>query len=140
MPVVMTNGCFDVLHVGHVRLLKHCRARGDLLLVGLNSDASVKRLKGPGRPVVSFAERREMLLAVGVSVVVGFNTEAELLKLCALWRPAYVVRGRPHNSASQELAALLDSWGGRFHFFEGSDESTSSILSRAADCGNRRSA
>jgi D-beta-D-heptose 7-phosphate kinase / D-beta-D-heptose 1-phosphate adenosyltransferase len=141
MKTVLTNGCFDVLHVGHVRLIAECRrlAEGGAVIVGLNSDAGVRRLKGQARPIIPFAERREMLLAVGASVVAGFDTEAELLKLIALWRPGCVVRGRPHGKAGPQLSALLASWDGEFHFFEGANESTTDILRRAADCGDRRS-
>jgi len=62
--VVFTNGCFDLLHAGHVKLLEAARAEGDLLVVGLNADASVERLKGQGRPVLPEAERAEALLAL----------------------------------------------------------------------------
>jgi D-beta-D-heptose 7-phosphate kinase/D-beta-D-heptose 1-phosphate adenosyltransferase len=62
--VVFTNGCFDLLHAGHVRLLEAARQQGDVLVVGINSDASVRALKGPGRPVVPEAERAETLLAL----------------------------------------------------------------------------
>ncbi len=62
--IVLTNGCFDLLHVGHVRLLQRCRALGDVLVVGVNDDASVQRLKGPARPLVPAAERAEVLAAL----------------------------------------------------------------------------
>lgn len=62
--IVFTNGCFDILHVGHIRYLQEARALGDLLVVGVNSDSSVKRLKGETRPFVPEDERREMLLAL----------------------------------------------------------------------------
>ena len=68
--LVLANGCFDLLHVGHVRYLQAARALGDALVVGLNSDASVRRLKGPGRPVMPAVERAELLAAVsGVDAV-----------------------------------------------------------------------
>src|SRR5437588_7681283 len=62
--VVLTNGCFDLLHLGHVRYLEQAAALGDLLVVGVNADASVGRLKGPGRPLVPQAERSEVLAAL----------------------------------------------------------------------------
>jgi rfaE bifunctional protein nucleotidyltransferase chain/domain len=72
--VVFTNGCFDVLHSGHVRYLKKARSLGDLLIVGLNSDASVKKIKGKGRPVLPEAERAEILSALeAVDFVVLFK-------------------------------------------------------------------
>src|ERR1700733_6747173 len=72
--VVWTNGCFDVLHLGHVRSLQAARAHGDLLVVGLNSDASVRKLKGPARPVFPAEQRAEMLAALAcVDFVVVFD-------------------------------------------------------------------
>src|SRR5690349_25044766 len=64
--LVLANGCFDLLHVGHVRYLQAARALGDALVVGLNSDDSVRRLKGPGRPVMPAAERAELVAAVKI--------------------------------------------------------------------------
>jgi len=75
--LVLANGCFDLLHVGHVRYLQAARALGDALVVGLNSDASVRRLKGPGRPVMPAVERAELLAAVsGVDAVVVFEEDS----------------------------------------------------------------
>lgn len=72
--VVATNGCFDLLHIGHVRYLKQARAMGDMLIVGVNSDESVNALKGPGRPIVPCEERMEMLASLScVSFVVKFD-------------------------------------------------------------------
>src|SRR6266567_3316675 len=72
--VVWTNGCFDLLHVGHVRNLQAARGRGDVLVVGVNSDASVRELKGPGRPLVTAAQRVEVLAALEcVDYVVVFE-------------------------------------------------------------------
>ena len=75
--VVLANGCFDLLHVGHVRYLQGARALGDALVVGLNSDASVRRLKGPGRPVMPAVERAELVAAVrDVDAVVVFEEDS----------------------------------------------------------------
>ncbi len=72
--VVFTNGCFDVLHAGHAEYLAWARAQGDALIVGLNDDASVARIKGPQRPIVPFAQRARLLAALrSVDVVVGFG-------------------------------------------------------------------
>src|ERR687896_177903 len=81
--IVLANGCFDLLHVGHVRYLGAARALGDVLFVGLNSDAAVRRLKGPGRPLLAAAERAELLQALrAVDHVVVFDedTADELLR------------------------------------------------------------
>lgn len=77
--VVFTNGCFDILHVGHARYLKDARALGDILVVGLNSDASVKRIKGETRPVVNENDRAELLSSLAsVDYVVLFNDDTPL--------------------------------------------------------------
>jgi D-beta-D-heptose 7-phosphate kinase/D-beta-D-heptose 1-phosphate adenosyltransferase len=74
--IVFTNGCFDILHVGHVRYLREAREQGDLLVVGLNTDASVRRLKGPDRPVNSEAARAEVLAALAaVDYITLFDQE-----------------------------------------------------------------
>ena len=80
--VVFTNGCFDLLHPGHVRYLSAARALGDVLVVGVNDDASVRRLKGPGRPVLHLAERAEVLAALAAVdhlIVFGEDTPHALI-------------------------------------------------------------
>lgn len=91
--VVFTNGCFDLLHPGHVMLLERARAEGDRLLVGLNSDRSVREIKGPGRPVVPESERAEVLLGLeSVDRVLVYDdpTPAELI---AALVPDVLVKG-----------------------------------------------
>jgi rfaE bifunctional protein nucleotidyltransferase chain/domain len=91
--LIFTNGCFDILHVGHIQYLEQSRALGDRLIVGLNSDASVRRLKGPSRPINSQADRRRMLQALRcVDEVVIFNedTPYELIKSL---RPDIITKG-----------------------------------------------
>jgi rfaE bifunctional protein nucleotidyltransferase chain/domain len=91
--VVFTNGCFDLLHPGHVRYLAAARALGDLLVVGLNDDASVRRLKGPGRPILRAAERAEMLAALAaVDHVIVFPEDTPLGLVEAL-APDVLVKG-----------------------------------------------
>ena len=82
--IVFTNGCFDILHAGHVSSIEFAKSKGDILVIGLNSDASVKRLKGPKRPVNKQADRALVLAALGaVDAVCLFNqnTPLELIKL-----------------------------------------------------------
>ena len=81
--VVWTNGCFDLLHVGHVRGFQEARGLGDLLVVGVNSDASVRKLKGPGRPIVPEGERAEVLAALGCIdhvLIFGQETPVEVIR------------------------------------------------------------
>ena len=96
--VVATNGCFDILHVGHVRYLAAAKARGDVLIVGLNGDKSVRQLKGPRRPVNREQDRAEVLAAVeSVDYVVIFP-EARATKFLAAARPAVYVKGGDYTA------------------------------------------
>ncbi|HEV7734407.1 MAG TPA: D-glycero-beta-D-manno-heptose 1-phosphate adenylyltransferase [Candidatus Binatia bacterium] len=91
--VVFTNGCFDLLHPGHVRYLGAARALGDLLVLGLNGDASVHRLKGAGRPILAAAERAEVLSGLAaVDHVVVFDDDTPLALITAL-APDVLVKG-----------------------------------------------
>jgi D-beta-D-heptose 7-phosphate kinase/D-beta-D-heptose 1-phosphate adenosyltransferase len=117
--VVWTNGCFDLLHPGHIRSLQAARALGDMLVVGLNSDASVRAIKGPNRPILNAAERSEVLAALEcVDHVVVFEEhtpEAALLRL----QPEVHCKGAdyapPHGKPVPELAAVR-SFGGRVEY------------------------
>ncbi len=113
MTTVFTNGCFDLLHVGHVRLLAFARSLGDRLVVGLNSDASVRLLKGPTRPIVPVEERREMLFALdSVDQVIVFEEPTPLLLIEAL-RPEVLVKGPDYAVRECCGAKLVESYGGR---------------------------
>ncbi len=91
--VVFTNGCFDLLHPGHIRLLEQARALGDVLVVGLNSDRSVRELKGPGRPLVPARERAEVLAALEAVEAVVIFEEPTPRELVAALRPDVLVKG-----------------------------------------------
>lgn len=113
MTTVFTNGCFDLLHVGHLRLLWFARSQGDRLVVGLNSDKSVRRLKGPTRPIVPVEERREMLRALEpVDQVIIFYEDTPLNLIQAL-RPDVMVKGPDYAGRECCGAALVESFGGR---------------------------
>ncbi len=95
--VVLTNGVFDLLHVGHVRALQDARSRGDRLLVALNSDASVRALKGPGRPLVPQDERAEVLLALQCVDAVYVFGEPDVCEVLRALRPAVHAKGRDYT-------------------------------------------
>ena len=110
--VVFTNGVFDLLHPGHVDVLTAARARGDALIVGVNTDASVVRLKGPGRPVRNQAERAYVLAALeSVDLVVLFDQDTPLELVRAL-RPDVIVKGGDYTVDSIIGASEVQSWGG----------------------------
>jgi len=109
---VFTNGVFDLLHPGHVDLLTAARSRGDALIVGLNSDSSVKRLKGKDRPVRNQAERAYVLAALeAVDVVVLFEEDTPLELVKAL-RPDVIVKGGDYTLDSMVGAREVQGWGG----------------------------
>jgi D-glycero-beta-D-manno-heptose 1-phosphate adenylyltransferase len=111
--LVLANGCFDLLHVGHVRYLQAARALGDALVVGLNSDASVRRLKGPGRPVMPAAERAELLAAVsGVDLVVVFEEDSADALIERL-RPDVHAKGTDYTAQSVPERATVAAVGAR---------------------------
>jgi rfaE bifunctional protein nucleotidyltransferase chain/domain len=111
--IVLANGCFDLLHVGHVRYLRAARALGDALVVGLNSDTSVTRLKGAGRPVMPAAERAEIVGAlVGVDAVVVFE-EDTADTLIARLRPDVHAKGTDYTSDSVPEGDAVRAAGGR---------------------------
>ncbi len=118
--LVFTNGCFDLLHVGHVRYLQAARARGDLLAVAVNGDASVRALKGPGRPVNSELDRAEVLAALGcVDFVVLFHTP-RVTDVIREVRPQVYVKGGDYTVDSLdpgERSALLEA-GARIEILE----------------------
>ena len=91
--IVFTNGCFDLLHPGHVRYLEAARALGDVLVVGLNDDASVRRLKGPGRPILPLAERAEVLAGLAAVDHVSPFAEDTPLALIEALAPDVLVKG-----------------------------------------------
>jgi rfaE bifunctional protein nucleotidyltransferase chain/domain len=110
--VVATGGCFDLLHAGHVATLRAARALGDCLVVCLNSDASVRRAKGEGRPLQSAADRRRVLEGLrAVDGVVVFDEDTPLDVLARL-RPDVWVKGADYDAATLPETPLVRSWGG----------------------------
>jgi rfaE bifunctional protein nucleotidyltransferase chain/domain len=111
---VFTNGVFDVLHVGHISLLEAARAEGQALVVGVNDDASARRLgKGEGRPHVPAAERARLLAALAaVDCVVVFSEETPLELIRAL-HPDVLVKGADYERAQIVGATEVEGWGGR---------------------------
>jgi D-beta-D-heptose 7-phosphate kinase/D-beta-D-heptose 1-phosphate adenosyltransferase len=113
--VAFTNGCFDILHAGHVQYLNEARAQGDCLVVGLNTDASVRNLKGPGRPVNPEEARAAVLAGLGsVDYLVLFDDPTPIELIRAI-RPDVLVKGADYRKDQVVGADLVESWGGRVH-------------------------
>jgi rfaE bifunctional protein nucleotidyltransferase chain/domain len=128
--VVFTNGCFDLLHVGHVRYLKEAREQGDLLFVGLNDDESTRRVKGPGRPYVGQEDRAEVLAALRcVDYVVVFS-EKTAERLVSVLRPDVYVKGGNYRQDELPEARIVTDYGGRVHLTALiADRSTTNLIS-----------
>jgi D-beta-D-heptose 7-phosphate kinase/D-beta-D-heptose 1-phosphate adenosyltransferase len=129
--LVFTNGVFDLLHPGHVDVLLAARRAGDALIVGLNSDASVKRLKGPERPVRTLPERSYVLAALAmVDAVVPFEADTPLELILHL-RPDVLVKGGDYTIESVVGAREARSWGGETLIVPLTpNQSTTSIIER----------
>lgn len=116
--VVFTNGCFDILHAGHIDLIRRARALGDLLIVAINADASVSRLKGPDRPIHGEADRAAILselASVDLVVVFGEDTPERLLETL---RPEVLVKGGDYRKEEVVGGAFVESYGGRVELID----------------------
>jgi D-beta-D-heptose 7-phosphate kinase/D-beta-D-heptose 1-phosphate adenosyltransferase len=111
--IVLTNGCFDILHAGHVRYLKKAKAFGDILVVGLNSDRSVRAIKGPTRPVVGQNDRAEVLSALECVDYVTVFGELTPVKLIKAVRPAVLVKGADWKIGDIAGSDFVSSYGGK---------------------------
>lgn len=110
--IVFTNGCFDILHLGHVEYLNEARAQGDLLIVAINSDESVRKIKGPDRPINSESDRKNMLLNLkAVDCVQIFHNETPL-EIIKLIRPLVLVKGGDWKPEQIVGADFVKSIGG----------------------------
>lgn len=128
--IVFTNGCFDILHSAHCDFLRRCRELGDWLIVGINSDSSVKRLKGPMRPICNQDERMSVLRAIRyVDEVLLFdeNTPCELIERVM---PGTIVKGPGYSEENMPEAEIVKAYGGRVVILDGPDVSTTKIIER----------
>jgi len=134
--LVFTNGCFDVLHVGHLRYLRQARELGDVLVVGVNTDAGVRRLKGPKRPIVPEDERAELLAGLAcVDYVTLFDEPLPNETLAAL-RPQFHVKGGDYEAERLPETALVRSWGGEVVIMPLVDgRSTTDVVRRILESG-----
>jgi rfaE bifunctional protein nucleotidyltransferase chain/domain len=129
--VVLANGCFDILHVGHVRYLADAKREGDVLVVALNSDASVQSIKGPGRPILSDAARAQLVAALGVVDYVTIFDEPDVTELLRALRPDvhakgtdYTVETVPERETARQCGVRIAIVG------DPKDHSTRDLLAR----------
>ncbi|HET9526319.1 MAG TPA: adenylyltransferase/cytidyltransferase family protein [Pyrinomonadaceae bacterium] len=132
--IVLANGCFDVLHVGHVRYLEGARELGDVLVVGINSDEQVARLKGPGRPILPAIERAEIVASLEPVTYVTIFDEPTVEQLLLALKPDVHAKGTDYTEETVPERAVVRSYGGRVAIVgDPKDHSTSAILARIGD-------
>jgi D-beta-D-heptose 7-phosphate kinase/D-beta-D-heptose 1-phosphate adenosyltransferase len=127
--IVFTNGCFDLLHVGHIRYLEEAKTLGDILIVGVNSDASVRKLKGPKRPVLLVEDRTEILSGLGCVDYITVFDELDPLALITSLQPNVLVKGGDWTKEQTVGKEVVERSGGEvviIPFVEGA--STSNLI------------
>ncbi len=131
--LVVTNGCFDILHAGHVTYLAAAKCEGDVLLVGLNGDASVRELKGEGRPINSEQDRAVVLAGLAAVDAVAIFTERDAMRLLEEVQPDIYVKGGDYNidTINQDERRLIERQGGKVVILPGVEgRSTSAVIER----------
>ena len=116
--LVVTNGCFDILHLGHVTYLEAARKNGDALLIGCNGDAGVRELKGPSRPVNNETDRASILAALEAVTAVSIFPESRAIRFLSLAKPDIYVKGGDYTleTLNQEERRVVEATGGKFVF------------------------
>ena len=134
--IALTNGAFDLIHVGHLRSLEQARAHGDVLVVGINSDASVRQYKSPDRPIVPEADRAELIAGLAcVDYVVIFD-ELTAEHLLAEVRPEVYIKGAEYATRPFPERAVVEGYGGRVVLVElEAGRSTTGLIERIASLG-----
>jgi rfaE bifunctional protein nucleotidyltransferase chain/domain len=129
--IVFANGCFDILHAGHVRYLQGARALGDLLVVGVNSDRQVMALKGHGRPIMSEADRGEIIAAIEAVDFVTIFDESTVEALLLALKPDIHAKGTDYTEDNVPEREVVRSYGGRVAIVgDPKDHSTSELIER----------
>jgi rfaE bifunctional protein nucleotidyltransferase chain/domain len=129
--IAFANGCFDVLHVGHIRYLQDAAKVADVLVVGVNSDGSVRELKGEGRPVMPAGERAELISAIrGVGYVTIFD-EKSPARLLQTLKPDFQAKGTDYTADSVPEAEIVKAYGGKVVITgDPKDHSTTAVLDK----------
>lgn len=127
--IVLTNGCFDLIHVGHVRYLKEAKDRGDILIVALNSDSSVRKLKGKGRPLLNQEERAEIISSFSFVDYITFFEEPNVVKVLLALEPDIHAKGSDYTKETVPEKDTVKGYGGKIAITGGPKvRSTSQLL------------
>jgi len=127
--IVFTNGCFDLLHIGHLRTLQKAKSLGDILIVGVNSDSSVRRIKGRGRPIIPENERAEIIASLECVDYVVIFSEPDPIKLIKTIKPDVHVKGGDYDIDKLPEAEIVKSYGGEIVLTDiVADHSTTKII------------
>lgn len=129
--IVFTNGCFDLIHIGHIRYLKKASKLGDILVLGLNTDSSVRKLKGENRPITPENDRAEILAALEmIDYVILFNEETPL-KLISELKPDILVKGADYQGKKVVGKEIVEENGGRIELIQFEEgKSTSNLIDK----------
>lgn len=131
--IVTTNGCFDILHVGHIRVLKAAQLFGDVLIVGINSDSSIRKLKGANRPIVPEDERAEIVASLGCVDYVTIFPETTAVEFLRAAKPHIYVKGGDYTPSELPEAPTIEAGGGIIKIIDLIPEhSTTSIIQKIA--------
>lgn len=134
VKIVLANGCFDVLHAGHVRYLKGAKELGDILVVGINSDEQVTKLKGAGRPVMTEAERAEIVAALEFVDLVTIFPESTVERLLLDLRPDIHAKGTDYTEETVPEREVVRAYGGRVAIVgDPKDHSTSELIASLSE-------
>jgi D-glycero-beta-D-manno-heptose 1-phosphate adenylyltransferase len=135
--VVLANGCFDLFHIGHILYLREAKEKGDILVVALNSDASVRRLKGPRRPILPQTERAEILSAFWFVDYVTIFAEPNVERILRTLQPDYHVKGSDYTINTVPERDAVKDYGGRIAIVGGPKiKNTSDIIRRISALKN----
>ncbi len=133
--IVLTNGCFDLIHVGHIRYLEEAKAQGDILVAALNSDASVRRLKGEGRPILPESERAEILAAFSCVDFVTIFKEDTVEQVLLTLKPDVHAKGSDYTTDTVPERETVRAYGGRIAITGGPKVKNTSELIRDISAG-----
>ncbi len=128
--IVLANGCFDLFHIGHIRYLREARRAGDLLVVGLNSDSSVRRLKGKDRPILNQEERAEILSAFSMVDYLTIFGELNVEKILLALKPDVHAKGSDYTARTVPERETVKSYGGKIAIVGGPKVRSTSVLIR----------